>query len=1300
MASIESLGIGSGLLTSDLVDKIVGAEREATDLRLDLRQAETEAKITAYGEFRSALDKVRNAAAGLSSQSFVKGTTATSSDESALTATTGSLAEPGSYQVAIDNVAKSHSLASNTYDSVTDTVGTGTLTFKIGTTTYDDVTGDYDGFEQNPDIASTELEITSENNTLSGIRDAINKDVEGVSASIVYDGSGYRMLLTSDSTGEEYSMEISVDGDAGLQSLAYNASQNDPANNLSETQKGEDAVLRVNGLEITSSDNQVDQAIQGVTLNVQQTTASALSLNVSRNTGAVADQMDAFVAAYNEFRAVYDQVNSFDPDEQEAGLLLGDSAVRRAYNEVRQGLTKIVSGLSTGNFRSLSEIGLGTDQENNFELTFDRSTFISALNSNAEAMAGLLATQQTLTDSQIKYITKSSDTQPGEYDINISQAATQAKWTGLASSELSFASDLTIGGNNDEFTLELNGTSKTVTLEQGEYSTGDDLALMIQNAISTAFSGTGQSASVNFDADNDRLEITSSKFGSSSSLNITSVDPTLANTLGLAAAGDGQVAGQYFSNLSEPEFGAKTPSGTLSVSSEDGIDFSENTVSFDLTLSGTSADGVHSITLDEDWSDVLDTDGNVVTERDREDVLTYIQSELNDAGLNGVVSAEFDSSDRLRFYTDPAAGSQSIDISNIATTGTDPLGLQAGNGTSGVTTSGSNFVISYSNRMSDVTSGTITVPDGTYETATDLAAAIESAIDADAAVQAGAAGATTTKGSRDLSSDIDFTADPAQFQFNLNGTDHTIDVTTETGSGNLADIQNAIDNELGAGVVTASLDANGLVLTTDTTGSAQRLEITKDGLGATTNSGSQDLSTGVDFSADPVDFRLTVDGVDIDVTVDGDGTAGSNDGDSNLSVIQQALDDALTSAGGGGEFQAGDVVAKLDGANNLYFETLSKNGTATESTYGADASIEVSNVSDPSNLIGLSAHGPNLNGRDTFGMDLGLYQGFDADSTVAYEQDESGNGRFVISFDNDTQVQFDSVSDAAKTQLGFSTPTGNETDAITGQDVAGTINGFAATGRGQLLTASDGSETATSGYLEGGPGADFTSAVTIDASNDNLSVVVDGTESGTISLTQGVYTTGESLAKELQNQINADATLAAANKSVKVNYDADTDKFKIESITTGSDSSVRLSQIDSAAIDVFGMTTTTVGVEGKDATSSDNPAAGLMLRVTGSKVGDRGSINLVQGIFDEMNLTLKSMLGSSGSITQREKGLDSDLETIEEDRQNLNTRMAAMEERLKSKFLYNDRIISQMKTTEDFLSQQFDLLAATVTGKK
>lgn len=1302
MANIESLGVGSGLLTADLVDQIIAAERKPTELRLDRRQAEVEAKITAYGEIRSALDKVQSAASSLSSGALIRKTTVTSSDSSALSATTSSTAEPGNYRIAVDEVASSHTLASKAYASVNDTVGTGSLTFSFGTTEYDEGSGDYTGFEQDAGRASFTIDITSGNNTLAGLRDTINKDVEGVTANLVFDGTGYRLLLASEETGKNNSLEIVATGDAGLQSLAYNASQNDPDNNMQETQRGSDAVIRVNGLEVTSASNQINEVIRGVTLNVNQETTGTINLNVARSTGEVADKMEAFVAAYNEFKFIYDEVNKFNPDNNEGGLLLGDSALRSTYSQVRSGLNAIVENLVGANFRSLADVGLQTDQTKGFELQFNRSKFEQALTANAEAMSGLLATQQVVSDSQVRYVTQSAKTQPGEYDVVIDKAATQAVWQGLKTDALSFASPVQIGGSNDSFSLSLDGTLRAVDLQQGSYANGDDLALMLQTSINSAFNGTGRTATVNFDPVEQKFSLTSSSFGSASSLNITQVDPTISQTLGLAPGGTGGVSGQNFSSLNDAGFAASTLPGSLSVEPESGIDFSTNGVVFDLTVAGTAADGTYAINLDEDWSDVLNTEGEVATERDRNDVLTYIQSELNSAGLNGVVTAEFNSANRLIFRTEPAAGSQSITVDNVVLAGADRLGLQTGTSNSGYTlSSDAELVVGFSNRLSEGTSGLITVPAGTYETPEDLAQAIQDQINADANVQAGAAGAETTKGSRALGSNVDFAASPTEIELTLNGTDYTLRVDADdmTGTSTLDSIQQAIANTPGlAGNLEASLDSGGLVLSTVATGSAQLLDITKDGQGATTAAGSQDLSTGIDFSADPTSFTLTVDGVAIDVTVDTDATTGTNDAQSNLAAVQQALDTALTEANGGGEFQAGDVLARLDDNNQLFFETRSKLGEPTLATFGSDASIEMSDVQGTS--LGLANQGPLFNGADEFGLSLGQYQGFDSQAEVLYQQNEAGNGGFSISFGNDTRVTIEGLNLTSAAQLGFSINDGELPDAVTGVDVEGSINGVQATGRGQLLTASEGNQAATNGYLLGGPGADFTAPIVIDSTNRTMEIVVDGIASGEIELTEGVYTTGNALANELKRAINADPALASANKAVDVQYDPDTAIFGIFSVTRGSDSTVRISGIDTNAIDIFGFTTSTQGVKGKEASGERDPAAGLVLRVSGTATGDRGSVTLIEGIFSRLDKSLDDLMSSNGLLGNRETSLERDLDNLAEDRQRLDARLEAQEQRLKAKFLFNDKIISQLNTTEDFLVQQFEIMAAGASGKK
>ncbi|AJQ96363.1 flagellar filament capping protein FliD [Gynuella sunshinyii] len=1298
MASIGSLGVGSGLLTTELLDSIIASEREASDLRLDQKEAVIDARITAYGAVQSVLDNLYSAANALAESSTITKTTASASDSSVLSATTSSTAITGTYSLNISSIAKAHTLASQRYTSITDSVGTGTMTIKFGSTTYDANTGDYDSFTQNADAGIINLKIDSSNNTLAGIRDAINKADGGVTASIVNDGQGYRLLLTSDETGESNSMEITVNGDAGLQSLAYNSAQNDENSNMMETQAAQSAALKVNGLSITSESNQLTEVIKGVTLNLtSDTDGKDVTLTVARDVSAASEDMEAFISAYNDYKDIYDTLTAFEESDDEedvkTGILLGDSTLRSIQYQVKRTLLSVVDGLG-GDYQSLADIGITTNKDDDYKLVFNSSVFETALQDDANNVAGVLANSKTATDSLVSIISLGRTAQPGSYDVEITQAATQAKVEGLSVDAFDFASSVVIGGSNDSFTVNLNGTSAAITLEHGQYSSGDELALMIQSAINnnSTISESGSSISVEFNSSEQRLEFTSSKYGSASSLSFSNLDATVSNTLGIGAPGQGGVNGSFFSSLSDTAFGATTAPGSGAISEKDSYDFSSNTMTFDLVLSGTAAnDGTYSITLDEDMSDVVNTNGEVTTDRTRDDMLSYINSELASAGLAGVVTASFTSAGRIVFSSTPEAGSQTLELTNVVASNMDFLGLgdAAGTSTSGVTVpAGTTFEIDYSNSFGTVESGTVTVPAGTYETGDDLAAAIQSAINGDANIAAGAQAAQTVKGLVDLSSDIDFGTNAYGFSFDWNGTQYDVLVDTFD-TDNLTSIQNAIDAAMGgdAGNVVASLSSNGLVLSTANTGSNQEIQILSDGQGDTTTPGAA-INAGIDFSASPSTFSLTVDGQELTVTLDDDVSTSVED---TLAYIQGQLDTTLANYNGGGVFAAGDIVAKLDDSNQIYFETVSKNGEKTSATFGADASIYVSSAdANTTATLGLTTGSPNLNGFNAFGLSLGSYVGFDSQSTVSYSQNSDGNGGFLIKFDNNTTVDISNPSVSAAALLGLYPTDSSSAEGAVGVDVEGTINGIKATGKGQYLTAGKGDEAATNGYVLGDPGADFSSAVVIDSSNKTFRIKVDGVESQDITLTEGTYASSDDLIAEIKEQINADKNLSEKDLAVDIKYDEDTAIFGIFSVSTGTDSTVRLTSISDGLSSILGMSSATAGVDGKDATGEENPAAGIILKIEGTTTGSRGSVNYIQGIFGELSAILDDMLDSNGVIETKLSNLDDQKTQLEDEKDRLDKRMDAYYERLSASFIYNDALISTLNTTEDYLAQQFE----------
>ena len=202
MASIQSLGVGSGLLTNELVDDIIAAEREPAENRLNVEQELVEAKISAYGEVVSMVSEFSSSLQSLSLPSSFSASSATSTNEALVSATASSVAVPGTYVVEVSQLAANHSIASGSYTELDSIVGSGSLTFRFGEITYDG-SDNYQNFSLNTEATTKTVTIDSTNNTLAGIRDAVNAADVGVQATIVDDGSGFRLLFTSDEGGKQ-----------------------------------------------------------------------------------------------------------------------------------------------------------------------------------------------------------------------------------------------------------------------------------------------------------------------------------------------------------------------------------------------------------------------------------------------------------------------------------------------------------------------------------------------------------------------------------------------------------------------------------------------------------------------------------------------------------------------------------------------------------------------------------------------------------------------------------------------------------------------------------------------------------------------------------------------------------------------------------------------------------------------------------------------------------------------------------------------------------------------------------------
>jgi flagellar hook-associated protein 2 len=376
MATISSLGIGSGLDVQGLVDQLVSAERAPAESRLNILQAELQTELSAFGSLKGNLSSLDGALATLSGVEAGRGVS--SSDGSKITASVGGEPDEGVYTIEVGNLARAQSLASEAFTDPTDTVGTGTLTLTVG--------GDSE--------SATEIVIDADNNTIEGVRDAINAADAGARASIVDDGSGYRLLITAEQTGLANAVEISVVDDdgslvdgGGLSVLAYDGANQ----NMSQTAAPLDASLTVNGLPISSTSNVLTDVVSGLNITLKaETTDGPVTLTVSEDLSPVSAALSGFVSAYNALSGLIDETTAYDPESGSAGVLLGDSLTRGLESQLRIGLSGSY-GESGAAYRALIDLGVGTNDEGRLEIDDE------ALNAALEAdPAGVVALLQGL----------------------------------------------------------------------------------------------------------------------------------------------------------------------------------------------------------------------------------------------------------------------------------------------------------------------------------------------------------------------------------------------------------------------------------------------------------------------------------------------------------------------------------------------------------------------------------------------------------------------------------------------------------------------------------------------------------------------------------------------------------------------------------------------------------------------------------------------------------------------------------------------------------------------------------------
>ncbi|MCH8179341.1 MAG: flagellar filament capping protein FliD [Proteobacteria bacterium] len=379
MASLSSLGVGSGLDAETIVTKLVALEKQPADA-LTTTNTKLQTQVSTWGKIQSNFSSLQDAASKLQDSSFWSSTTAKSSDDTTVSVTTGSNAAAGSYAVAVSQLAAGQSVASSAYTASTAKVGEGTLTIQLGTYTTDNsTTPPAVTFAAKAAASAVNITIGPDDNTLEKIRDRINTANAGVSASIVTDASGARLVLRGQN-GETNAFKVSVTESAaapGLSALAYTA-ETGGTSAMIRTQSAQNAKATINGLDISSESNTLNNVVDGVTLKLNKTNTSPTTVTVDQDTAGITKGMQDFITAYNSVVSTIRVQTMYDEASKTAGPLQGNATARGLLAQMR-GL--IGSSTSASNvFSRLSDVGIDINKDGT--LSMKSTKFNDAMSKN------------------------------------------------------------------------------------------------------------------------------------------------------------------------------------------------------------------------------------------------------------------------------------------------------------------------------------------------------------------------------------------------------------------------------------------------------------------------------------------------------------------------------------------------------------------------------------------------------------------------------------------------------------------------------------------------------------------------------------------------------------------------------------------------------------------------------------------------------------------------------------------------------------------------------------------------------
>ena len=481
---LSALNAGSGLNTTQIVDALVEANRAPKAEAINKKVEENNVKISGFGTLKQQFETFKTSMTSLDGEIGLSVASGSSNIETTITDKTK--ISDFSHSMAVSQLAQNHTLVfANNFSTENASIGQGTLLFEFGSWNRSNST-----FAEDTSITNKTLTINSTNNTLTGLRDAINDGGMGLTASIIQTATSAYSLVVKSNSGSGNEMKITATEDssnAGLSTFGFSTYASSK-----ETIVGQDANLTIDGVTVTRSSNTITDLINGVQLEIKGTVSSAVTVNASYDETNALANMNSFVTSLNTLNTKLSELTNRGLNGEASGALAGDSIARSIQSRIRSMTTTPIEGYSASSIY-LTNFGISTQLDGS--IAFDEDEFLTAYRANPEDIAAIFASQVKTDSSSVTAQVTGDDYVAGVYDFALSSGSATISSSAMISSSGNY---YTLSGNTAGLTVSTGLSTSTNSIFLGR-SLLDTLSTYADTILSSSGTVNSQINSKNDD---------------------------------------------------------------------------------------------------------------------------------------------------------------------------------------------------------------------------------------------------------------------------------------------------------------------------------------------------------------------------------------------------------------------------------------------------------------------------------------------------------------------------------------------------------------------------------------------------------------------------------------------------------------------------------------------------------------------------------------------------------------------------------------------------------------------------------